>query len=341
MHSNMISNMIIRNLAGILLLSVAVGGCGIAGRIANSVTNSSVPSTSSSELWPDVPPFPGSERSDVSLPIVIRKIVETVITSSQDSKSSDFQIKSFDFVGRTTDKTPDDINAFYTTQMMASSGWNAKDQPGCKTGGDSPMQGGAFCIFGKNEGNDVTIVAIIATRSSEKEPANIFYIRASGTKLKPDSNSNVANAPPAATDPNVANSGVDDIDLCEILPAKAIETAMNVKLVSAPERFSFSNDGKKSGCTYDGGKDKNGDAVFAYTAIVSPQEFNSNRKGKTDAVTGLGEDAYLVNGADARQLWVLIGNGKAAVIAIGDRPNEPALRAIAAELLKQLSNGQK
>lgn len=334
----------IRNLAGILLFIIAVSGCGIANRIANSVANSSAPSTTNSELWPDVPPFPGAAQSDVSLPIVVRKIVETLITSSENNNSKDFEIKSFDFVSRTTDKTPEDLSSFYTTTMMASKGWNSKDQPGCKTGGDSPMQGATFCLFGKEEGNDVTIVAIIATRSNEKEPMNIFYVRASGRNMKPNktnSNTNVSEIPAAGPDQNAIESVADPSNMCDVLPARIIEAALKVKLVSAPERYSFANDGKNSGCTYDGGKNASGDAVFAYAAIVSTQEFSSNRKGKTDAVPGLGEDAYFVNGADARQLWVLVGNGRAAVIAIGDRPNETAARAIAAELLNQLSKTQK
>lgn len=135
--------------------------------------------------------------------------------------------------------------------------------------------------------------------------------------------------------------GFGAFNMCETLPGSVIESSLKVKLVSAPERFSYSNDGKNSGCTYDGGKDSHGDAVFAWAALVSAKEFTENKKVGADTVKGLGEDAYFVNGADARQLWILLGGGKGAVIAIGDRPNEAAAKEIAAELIRRMPADHK
>jgi hypothetical protein len=47
------------------------------------------------------------------------------------------------------------------------------------------------------------------------------------------------------------------------------------------------------------------------------------------AVAGIGERAYLNNGADARQLWVKVNDKVAFVVAFGDRPNEEGAKAIA------------
>ena len=50
-------------------------------------------------------------------------------------------------------------------------------------------------------------------------------------------------------------------------------------------------------------------------------------------VSGLGDDAYFNNGADARQLWVKIDNKVAFVVAFGDVEKEAGAKAIATLLL--------
>jgi hypothetical protein len=46
-------------------------------------------------------------------------------------------------------------------------------------------------------------------------------------------------------------------------------------------------------------------------------------------VSGIGDEAYFNNGADARQLWVKIGDKVAFVVAFGDVPKEAGAKAIA------------
>jgi hypothetical protein len=46
-------------------------------------------------------------------------------------------------------------------------------------------------------------------------------------------------------------------------------------------------------------------------------------------VSGVGDEAYFNNGADARQLWVKIDNKVAFVVAFGDVPKEAGCRSLA------------
>ncbi len=46
-------------------------------------------------------------------------------------------------------------------------------------------------------------------------------------------------------------------------------------------------------------------------------------------MNGIGERAYFNNGADARQLWVKVGDRVAFVVAFGDETNEEAATALA------------
>lgn len=47
------------------------------------------------------------------------------------------------------------------------------------------------------------------------------------------------------------------------------------------------------------------------------------------SVQGIGESAYLNNGADVRQLWAKVNDRVALVVAFGDKPNEEGAKAIA------------
>ena len=81
------------------------------------------------------------------------------------------------------------------------------------------------------------------------------------------------------------------------------------------------------------GKDASGEAYFAYAALLPVKDWNVS---KVPLVGGIGDDAYYLNGPDARQLWVL-ANGKAIiVVGIGDRPNEDGLKQLAAQVIAAL-----
>jgi hypothetical protein len=58
--------------------------------------------------------------------------------------------------------------------------------------------------------------------------------------------------------------------------------------------------------------------------------------GDAPLVGGIGDEAYYVNGPDARQLWAL-ANGRAIIaVRIGDRPDDEGLKQLAAQVIATL-----
>jgi hypothetical protein len=140
---------------------------------------------------------------------------------------------------------------------------------------------------------------------------------------------NQAPLPKVTVAPIPLTGDLSKVDLCQALPASVFEAALGHKLVSAPKRFEYYDTVGSTGCQYDAGKGSSGDALFAYVALTPPDVYSQQALYRNQAVNGIGDAAYFNNGADARQLWVKIGNKAALVVAIGDAPNESGLQTIA------------
>jgi hypothetical protein len=119
------------------------------------------------------------------------------------------------------------------------------------------------------------------------------------------------------------------IDLCRAIPPENVEAVLGRKLAEPPERFEYDDTGKTSGCTYDGGKDGEGNAHFGYVVLTPAEAFDNQPLYEKLEVEGIGESAYFNNGPDARQLWVKVGDRAAFVVAFGDEPREEGARALA------------
>lgn len=132
--------------------------------------------------------------------------------------------------------------------------------------------------------------------------------------------------------PMSIGSDLTHINLCEAIPQEDIEAVMGRKLVRAPEKFDYYETVGSSGCTYDAGKDADGEAHFGYVVLTPLSEYDNQPLYEDVEVSGIGGAAYFNNGADARQLWVRLKDKVAFVVAFGDLPNEEGTKAIA-ELL--------
>lgn len=155
----------------------------------------------------------------------------------------------------------------------------------------------------------------------------VLVLAACGAAAQPTPQSSASVAPIAL------NSDLKNVDVCKAIPRQIMEAALGSNLVSAPEPFAYYDAPGSSGCTYDAGKNKSGDARFAYVVLTPPEIYNQQPLYKNQAVSGIGDAAYFNNGADARQLWVKVGPKAALVVAIGDVPNEPALKSIAQQVV--------
>lgn len=136
-----------------------------------------------------------------------------------------------------------------------------------------------------------------------------------------------AESAPATMAPFTLPAALDALDLCQAIPPAAVEAALGAPLVAAPQRFAYGDAASRSGCQYDAGADGQGNARFAYVALLPAAAYDEQPPGAP--VSGIGSAAHFSDGADARQLWVKLGDTAALVVAIGDAPNEDGLTALA------------
>lgn len=139
--------------------------------------------------------------------------------------------------------------------------------------------------------------------------------------------------PTQPIEPITIGGDLTTIDVCGAIPPEDIEAVMGRKLVKTPERFEYYDTGGSSGCTYDAGKDADGEAHFGYVVLTPLQEYDNQPLYENVDVSGIGDEAYFNNGADARQLWVKLEDKVAFVVAFGDVPNEEGAQAIATLLV--------
>lgn len=153
----------------------------------------------------------------------------------------------------------------------------------------------------------------------------LFAVLACG--LPGQSQTPEAKAPLAAI---TVGSDLSQIDVCKAIPQEDIEAVIGRKLTSPSEPFEYSDTpGETSGCSYQAGKDADGNAYFGYVVLTPISIYNNQPLSENKDVSGIGDQAYFNNGADARQLWVRIGAKVAFVVAFGDAPNEEGAKAIA------------
>jgi len=159
----------------VLLLAVTMGAalaCGPLGNLGDMVTGSQAGTAAS--LWSDVPPYPGSDKVDLEMPLVIRLAVEAaskaVMSNAGDATGN------LEFIAYTTSDSPDDVQAFYTNARMVSEGWADRDDLGCGLTSVEAQDVGAMCAFYKEGGaQDSALFIVVAPGDDGK--TTVFYIR--------------------------------------------------------------------------------------------------------------------------------------------------------------------
>lgn len=160
-------------------------GCGLIDRAVNKAVDSVAPSGGqAAELWPDVPPMDGLTKVDIELPLPIRLIIQAA-TKQTMSEAGD-QNGSMEFIAFNTTKAAKDVTDFYTIERMKEAGWNAPDAPGCtgNTTDEQSKEVGAFCLFGKQEGDTATMLFVVVAQGDQSQQTNVFYTRVMGDAAK-------------------------------------------------------------------------------------------------------------------------------------------------------------
>ena len=170
--------------ATLCVLMIVTGGCGAISSLVGGGGG-----TKASTMWADVPAVDGATQSNVDIPLPVRVLMKAAITAAANSDSSssgtktDTKLDNFDFISYTTAKSPDDVKAFYTNEMMAAQGWNMKDQPGCAGSTGSQSVGGSFCLFGREDGTKKAVLIIMAAQDDKSKETQLFYARFDGVSL--------------------------------------------------------------------------------------------------------------------------------------------------------------
>lgn len=313
---------------------LAALACGPLDSVMETVARDGANFTTVSELWSDVPRMDGLTASEVDMPASVKVIARTIIGNLGllNPEGEDRTTGKVDWIVFETGKSGDDVKAYYTPERMAENGWAGAGQSPCLQGSDFGVaEVGALCVFEKGQGGVKTQLAIIVARDEQAQKNYVFFLRLE----------TVATPAPEAATPQPAVSFVEvkpgmdvsKLNVCDLLPAAEVEKALGRKLVSAPHPFSLNGANTDSACSYDAGQDSSGSAYFAYAVVAPTEDYAANRSSRPELITGLGDEAFFINGPDARQLWVLL-NGRAAVmVAIGEKPNEAGAKALASILL--------
>ncbi len=161
-----------RWILSLLVLLLAALGCGLTDTIGGTVDDL----RSVTELWDDVPRMDGLTRSDKDLPLPIKLVVRTVVAQLLSGGTG-----SGDWIVFTTDKTGEDVKAFYTNDVMAEHGWEASDTSTCLDGSDQGVsQVGALCVFQKQVGSTYTGLMVLSMDAETAGQTNVIFVRIEG-----------------------------------------------------------------------------------------------------------------------------------------------------------------
>jgi hypothetical protein len=151
----------------LLLLFGVVVSC----RMVESLTGGEKAGTVSS-LWPDVPPFTGATKADLSIPLGARLVLRAAMQGK------------INFIAFTTTRSAQEVKDFYTADLMKDAGWTASDK-GCIGDTEDEKNEGAVCLFQRREGAKKEGLAIIVAEDKKTKLTNIFYARIDMTEPSP------------------------------------------------------------------------------------------------------------------------------------------------------------
>lgn len=160
-----------------ILLVPAILACGVLSNALGGDSNY----RATAELWSDVPRMDGltsSELEDLPLPV---KLVMRVVLGNLgrlNAQGEDQSTGNIDWISFKSSGTPEDIVNFYTPERMAADGWEQTEGSTCVSGGaEGTPQGGAFCVFGKQQNGLDTYLAIIVTQDESTRQTSAFFLR--------------------------------------------------------------------------------------------------------------------------------------------------------------------
>lgn len=123
--------------------------------------------------------------------------------------------------------------------------------------------------------------------------------------------------------------------ICGCVTKAEIEEALESKLSEIPKEVEEEYLGGR-GCSFLG-YEFDSEVHFGYIVFPSAEEYDKVRSA--EKVNNVGEEAYVLNGPDAQQLWVRDGDYY-VMIAIGDAPRPNQSKKLATQVLTRLKTKQ-
>jgi hypothetical protein len=169
-----------RNIVVLALLMLATLACGMTDAVINKTVGGDSNLKIVSTLWSDVPAMDGFKPSQMDMPLPIKLIMRTVMGNlgRLNQQGQDQSTGSIDWIVFTTDKSPIDVQNFYTDERMTANGWDPSGGTTCTNSsaqGTSTVGAGAICVFSKQKDN--IQLAIIASQDDQTKQTNVFFLR--------------------------------------------------------------------------------------------------------------------------------------------------------------------
>ncbi|HXD30884.1 MAG TPA: hypothetical protein VN643_07205 [Pyrinomonadaceae bacterium] len=144
-----------------------------------------------SNLWPDVPAFAGAQKADLEIPLGARLAMQAMMQGK------------LSFIAFTTDKTADEVKAFYSNERMKAVGWTPNDK-GCIGDSQDEKSQGAICLYGRKDGGKDEALAIIVAENDKTKKTEIFYVRIDVSRPTPSPSQRTEDMQTIGMSPQVA-----------------------------------------------------------------------------------------------------------------------------------------
>ncbi|QLQ06621.1 MAG: hypothetical protein HZY76_11620 [Anaerolineae bacterium] len=150
--------------------------CGPVNAVVNKAIGGNSDMRAVSQLWDDVPAMDGmGAAQQVEMPVWLKALTGPILDGMMKGLNDGQSAGHWDWTAFTlSGKTPDDVQAFYTPERMANTGWK-QSESGCIPMADQ----GTLCTFTKEDQGKTTGLVIIAASDDQKKETSIFF-RAEG-----------------------------------------------------------------------------------------------------------------------------------------------------------------
>lgn len=168
-------------LVGLLtVLILASLACGLTDTVISKATGGNDNFQTASSLWSDVPPMDGLTASTLDMPPFVKLTIRLILGNlgRLNPQGQDQSTGTINWIAFTTDKTPQDVQNFYTNALMTANGWDSNADAPCFSGSQQgAAQVGVICVFAKTQNSNNVQLAILTVEDEKTKQTTVFYLR--------------------------------------------------------------------------------------------------------------------------------------------------------------------